>query len=231
MYIIAHAQYADGKPDTKQQNLTIALYAAHIKEITAMANEQKKYIVYCHTNKINGKKYIGITSQTVSERWGRHGEKYKSQKFGSAIAKYGWENFAHEILFVGLTATEAKDIEKKLIEKYKTFGKNGYNTTKGGDGIEGFRFPEKSRKKMSNSAKNRIDDRSKSEEYKKSRSIICKSKGQTVSTRPPVKVIDANGNIYDNILQASEALGINYHTLWNQIKGRRKNRSGVKIYE
>lgn len=40
MYIIAHAQYADGKPDTKQQNLTIALCAAHIKEITAMANEQ-----------------------------------------------------------------------------------------------------------------------------------------------------------------------------------------------
>lgn len=30
MYIIAHAQYADGKPDTKQQNLTIALCVAHI---------------------------------------------------------------------------------------------------------------------------------------------------------------------------------------------------------
>lgn len=43
MYIIAHAQYADGKPDTKQQNLTIALYAVHIKEITAMANEMMDF--------------------------------------------------------------------------------------------------------------------------------------------------------------------------------------------
>ena len=196
-----------------------------------MANEQKEYIVYCHTNKINDKKYIGITSQTVSERWGRHGEKYKSQKFGRAIEKYGWENFTHEVLFTGLSASEAKEIEKELIKKYNTFGKNGYNTTKGGDGVLGFRFSEKSRKKMSESAKGRTDDRSKSEEYKKDRSIICRAKGQTVSTRPAVKVIDADGNIYDNILQASEALGVNYHTLWNQIKGRRKNKIGVKIYE
>ena len=196
-----------------------------------MSNEQKEYIVYCHTNKINGKKYIGITCQTVNERWGRHGEKYKSRKFGNAIRKYGWENFTHEILFTGLSANKAKEIEKELIEKYNTFGKNGYNSTKGGDGVAGFKFSEKSRKKMSNSAKNRTDDRSKSEEYKKSRSIICKSKGQTVSTRPPVKVIDANGNIYDTILQASEALGMNYHTLWKQIKGKRRNKSGVRIYE
>ena len=43
MYIIAHAQYADGKPDTKQQNLTIALYAAHIMEIITMANEMMDF--------------------------------------------------------------------------------------------------------------------------------------------------------------------------------------------
>lgn len=196
-----------------------------------MPNEEKEYIVYCHTNKINGKKYIGITCQTVSERWGRHGEKYKSQKFGRAIEKYGWENFNHEILFVGLSADEAKEIEKELIQKYNTFGKNGYNTTLGGDGVSGFKFSEKSRKQMSESAKNRTDDRSKSEEYKKERSIICRKIGQTIATKPAVKVIDSDGNIYDNILQASEALNINYYTLWDQIRGRRKNKSGVKIYE
>lgn len=196
-----------------------------------MANEKKKYIVYCHTNKINGKKYIGITCQTVTERWGRHGEKYKSNKFSGAIKKYGWENFRHEILFTGLTAQEAKEIEKELIEKYNTFGKNGYNATKGGDGVEGYKFSEEARKQMSDSAKNRTDSRVKSSEYKKMRSIECKAKQQTISTKPAVKVIDADGNIYDNILQASETLGINYHTLWNQIRGRRKNRSGVKIYE
>ena len=195
-----------------------------------MSNEST-YCVYCHTNKINGKKYIGITCQTVSERWGRHGEKYKTQKFGSAIQKYGWENFTHEVLFTGLSEKEAKEIEVELISKYKTYGKNGYNHTMGGDGVSGFRFSKKSREKMSFSAKNRTDDRAKSEEYKKYLSEYCKMTNRTILTKPPIKVIDANGNVYDNILEASEALGINYHTLWNQVKGRRKNKCGVVIYE
>lgn len=195
-----------------------------------MQREMKTYEVYKHTFP-NGKIYIGITSYGAKERW-HNGYGYrKQQMMWRAIQKYGWENFTHEVLFTGLSASEAKEIEKELIKKYNTFGKNGYNTTKGGDGIVGFIFSEKSRKQMSESAKGRTDDRSKSEEYKKDRSIICRAKRQTVSTRPAVKVIDADGNIYDNILQASEALGVNYHTLWNQIKGRRKNKIGVKIYE
>lgn len=196
-----------------------------------MANEQNEYIVYCHANNINGKKYIGITCQTVSERWGRHGEKYKSRKFGSAIRKYGWENFTHEVLFTGLTAEEAREKEKELIRKYGTYGKGGYNSTLGGDGVTGLHFSAESRKKMSESARNRKGSNEKSEEYKRDRSRICKENKQTISTKPAVMVIDEQGNIYENILEASVALGINYHTLWNQVKGRRKNKSGVSVYE
>ena len=39
---------------------------------------ERKWYVYCHTNKINGKKYIGITSQVPEERW-RYGAGYKNQ--------------------------------------------------------------------------------------------------------------------------------------------------------
>lgn len=192
-----------------------------------MANEG--YCVYCHTNKINGKRYIGITCQTTNERWGKGGKKYKSQKFKRAITKYGWDNFSHEVLLSNLSADEAKAKEKELIKKYNTSGKNGYNSTLGGDGIAGFKFSEESKAKMSESAKARKDSRAKSDSYKKEKSEYCKLKKQTVSNKPPIRVRDNNGNEYENILEASKALGINYYTLWNQIKGRRTNKSGVSI--
>lgn len=52
------------------------------------------YIVYIHTNKINQKKYVGITSKTPERRWGINGCNYKDcPAFWNAIQKYGWEEF------------------------------------------------------------------------------------------------------------------------------------------
>ena len=62
----------------------------------------KNYCVYQHTNKINGKIYIGITCQKPEKRWGSQGRKYEEcPYFWKAIQKYGWENFEHKILFDG----------------------------------------------------------------------------------------------------------------------------------
>ena len=66
------------------------------------------WVVYCHINKINQKKYVGITSQTAQKRW-KNGFGYTSSPhFYVAIQKYGWDNFEHVILFDGLTEQEAK---------------------------------------------------------------------------------------------------------------------------
>ena len=91
------------------------------------------YCVYMHRNKINNKKYIGITKQKPEDRW-RHGLGYKSQqKFYRAIEKYGWNNFDHIILNTGLSAEEAGTQEQILISLLDTYY-NGYNATLGGDG-------------------------------------------------------------------------------------------------
>lgn len=92
-----------------------------------------------HVNKLNGKRYIGITSQKVEYRW-NHGDGYRQNPhFNSAIQKYGWEAFEHIVLHDNLTEREAKTIEMALISKWHTQDREyGYNATAGGDGLKGF---------------------------------------------------------------------------------------------
>lgn len=93
------------------------------------------YCVYCHINKINGKRYIGLTGETnPADRWGANGAKYRNSPcFYQAIQKYGWDNFEHVILEFNLTADEAAILEQKYIQLYDTMTPNGYNLTGGGE--------------------------------------------------------------------------------------------------
>lgn len=92
----------------------------------------KKYTVYVHTNKINSKKYVGLTSlQPPTKRW-QNGKGYKMQpKFFRAIEKYGWDNFEHTIVAQHLSAESASLLEKQLISEYDSI-KKGYNADCGG---------------------------------------------------------------------------------------------------
>lgn len=98
----------------------------------------KKFVVYCHENMINNKKYIGITCQTLEQRF-RKGEGYKnSPHFYSAIKKYGWENFSHTVIYEDLSESEAKEKEIGLISEFNTRNPDrGYNMTPGGEGYSG----------------------------------------------------------------------------------------------
>ncbi len=91
------------------------------------------WCVYMHENRVNGKKYIGITSQKPTNRW-RNGAGYDKQpRFFAAIQRYGWDAFRHEILYTGLTQEEAERLEVDLIEKYETLNEEkGYNIAPGG---------------------------------------------------------------------------------------------------
>lgn len=120
-----------------------------------MKEEIKNWCVYCHTNKINGKKYIGITCQNPPEKRWKNGIGYKgSVLFYNAIKKYTWNGFKHEILMIELTEKESKQKEIEFIKKYRTNDRNfGYNLTFGGEGISGFKMSNYSKEKMSASKK------------------------------------------------------------------------------
>jgi len=113
-----------------------------------------KYKVYKHTNKINGKVYIGITHYTnPNERW-KNGLGYRPYTKNAvshlhyAIEKYGWDNFEHEILYSGLSYEEACNKELELISEYKsTDRKYGYNKHPGG--LAGVPLTEEAKIKIS----------------------------------------------------------------------------------
>ena len=114
------------------------------------------FSVYMHTNTINGKKYVGITSKEPTRRWKGNGSGYRNNEhFWNAIQKYGWDNFEHDVIYQGLNLDEASCIEKELIAKYNTNNPNfGYNLTSGGE--YGQELSDESRRKMSDKAKNRV---------------------------------------------------------------------------
>ena len=91
------------------------------------------YKVYIHTNNSNNKKYIGITKLLPHHRWRKGGGYKKCTLFYSAIQKYGWDNFKHEVVLVNLTKEQAEMFEVEMIKYYKSNQREfGYNITSGG---------------------------------------------------------------------------------------------------
>lgn len=116
--------------------------------------------VYLIVNKINGKKYVGITSLTLEQRWKNHIRESKGKRrmaISMAIKKHGEENFVIEPI-IKVNRVVAGKLEQAYIEMLDTFinGGHGYNMTKGGDGGRlGAVVTQETRKKLSVAGKGR----------------------------------------------------------------------------
>lgn len=91
------------------------------------------YVIYKHTNNVNGKSYIGQTIKGMAFRWKSHCKPNKYFSFQYAIQKYGIDNWTHEILYVSFNPDIAHldEVERTLIKEHNTYTQ-GYNETKGG---------------------------------------------------------------------------------------------------
>lgn len=89
--------------------------------------------MYCYkiTNLINGKKYIGITTN-FKRRMRQHIKGYIDCPISRAISKYGKDSFSYEIIAENLSIEEAEEMEIKIIKEESTLCPNGYNLAKGG---------------------------------------------------------------------------------------------------
>lgn len=95
------------------------------------------YVITC---KVNGKRYVGVTSR--SDRFATHCYNASVGRAGAlynAIRKYGPRRFTCETLRKGLRPVDAKLLEIEYIANLRTRTPHGYNLTAGGDGQSGAR--------------------------------------------------------------------------------------------
>lgn len=158
------------------------------------------YCVYIHINKINGKVYIGQTKngENPEIRWGVNGVHYKANEhFYSAIQKYGWDNFTHEIIASNLTQDEANHFEELLIREFdSTNPKSGYNIALGGNNCP---HSEETKRKISDSLKGKPSSHKgklHSDETKKKMSDSHKGKPKSDETKQ--KMSEAKKKYYEN---------------------------------
>lgn len=108
--------------------------------------------IYSITNKVNGKRYIGMSSQ-VSRRWINHKYHLKVGDHRNNLLQDEWNLFgSNSFLFEILEQCDCsiRDLETKEQEYIKLFDSynNGYNKTLGGRGAFGYVMSEELRLKQ-----------------------------------------------------------------------------------
>lgn len=96
-------------------------------------------VIYCYTNKVNQKKYIGQTIDEIgrfknhkSNAFNPNSSEYESV-LHKAFRKYGYENFTYEVLSKDVDDIEILNLlETYYIKKYNSKVPNGYNVEDGG---------------------------------------------------------------------------------------------------
>lgn len=115
------------------------------------------HLVYLITNIINNKQYVGYTKFSAKTRLNHH---IKSAKANSdlllhrAMRKHGFDKFKTEVLENNISDENVENREIFWIAKLDTFvgiNSNGYNMTRGGDGLIGYHHTSEVKQKISNS--------------------------------------------------------------------------------
>lgn len=188
-----------------------------------------EYVVYVHQNKINGKRYVGITNNT-SKRWYGKGKKYENcPHFATALRKYGWDNFHHVVIVRDLTFEEANVLEQYFIAMYRTQEKAyGYNMTRGGQNAPtmlGKHHSEETKRKMSEALRGRTI----SEDRKRRQSESMKGKmvGNLNHKSTAVRCINT-GEVFETQRAAAEAKGVLQAKISLCCSGKASHTHGLK---
>jgi group I intron endonuclease len=146
-------------------------------------------IIYCITNNINSKKYVGQTKVGVEERFKKHVEgRSRCSAIEKAVQKYGKDNFSIEQLAKANTAKELDLLEMKFIKEMDTISPNGYNLNEGGNCPT---FSLETRKKLSEALKGNTNSKGKIRTQETKEKMSKAHKGKKLSVEHKKKLAKA----------------------------------------
>lgn len=157
-------------------------------------------VIYEHKNRLNGKRYVGQTIQTIEAR---KREGYYNTKFANALRKYGWGNFETTILYELESDDKAELVSGlNLLEEIIIMSESlqddefGYNTKAGGsngtfkhtpEAIEKIRVaarrPNSGQFRKGQSSPNKGKTWKNTEDYKRRHSTIMKQSYATTGRK------------------------------------------------
>jgi group I intron endonuclease len=101
--------------------------------MTATGDFKPYGVIYCITNTVNGKKYIGQTVQSVRARWSAHQNSDYCAALYRAIQKHGAEAFNVVEVASADSKEQLNELEVQFIRELKTTDRAlGYNLREGG---------------------------------------------------------------------------------------------------
>lgn len=204
--------------------------------------------IYCITNIVNGKMYVGQTYD-YEYRWARHKKDYKYSYNDSiilyrAFRKYGLENFDFKVV-EECDDSIMSDKEMYWIAKLNTFVKdthsNGYNMTRGGEKLLGDSNPffgkkhtKEIRAKLSSVASERVGELNGF--YGKTHTQKTKDKlaqgriGKSMSSETKLKLSIYNSE--HNAFKGKHHSNATRAVISTKAKGRRAhNRKQIDVYD
>jgi hypothetical protein len=98
-------------------------------------SQTARIVIYCHTHRASGRKYVGQTSDTLENRWKSHAKGHSgAHAFHRAIREYGPDAFDHETLEVVEGHEAGNEAEARWIRTLDCQLPRGFNVLAGGAG-------------------------------------------------------------------------------------------------
>ena len=113
-------------------------------------DKQRFGCIYMLTNLITLLCYVGKSIDFEGRMYEhKNGTNIHKSYVDRSIRKHGWHNFKVEILIDDVPEEDLGNLETCYIAVKDTLYPNGYNLTKGGEGVSGYKHTDEGRKKMS----------------------------------------------------------------------------------